>query len=96
VNLLLCDLAKLLYAAVHLYTILLLVYAIVSWFPDLRRGRWVYYLAAVIEPVLAPIRRVLPPAGGLDLAFLALILVLQLVVARALFSLELNACIPVF
>jgi YggT family protein len=96
VNLLLCDLAKLLYGAVHLYTILLLVYAVVSWFPDLRRGRWVYYLASVIEPVLNPIRRVIPPIGGLDVAFLVLLLILQLVVARGLFSLEVNACIQIF
>jgi YggT family protein len=96
VNLLLCDLAKLLRYAVQFYTILLFVYAIVSWFPDLRRGRWVYYLASVIEPVLNPIRRIIPPIGGLDLAFLVLLLVLQLVVMRGLFSLEVNACIQIF
>ncbi|HEX3369023.1 MAG TPA: YggT family protein [Candidatus Cybelea sp.] len=95
-NLLLCDLAKLLRYAVQFYTILLFVYAIVSWFPDLRRGRWVYYLASVIEPVLNPIRRIIPPIGGLDLAFLVLLLVLQLVVMRGLFSLEVNACIQIF
>lgn len=94
-NLLLCDLAKVLYGAVHVYTILLLIYAIVSWFPDLRRGRWVYYLGSIIEPVLAPIRRIIPPAGGIDLAFLVLLLFLQLFVARALMSLEINSCIPI-
>ena len=95
-NLLLCDLAKLLYGAVHVYTLVLLLYAIVSWFPDLRRGRWVYYLASVVEPVLIPIRRIIPPVGGLDLAFLVLLLFLQLFVARMLFSLEINACVPIF
>jgi uncharacterized protein YggT (Ycf19 family) len=49
----------------------------------------------VIEPVLAPIRRIIPPAGGIDLAFLVLLLFLQLFVARALFSLEINSCIPI-
>jgi uncharacterized protein YggT (Ycf19 family) len=46
--------------------------------------------------VLNPIRRIIPPIGGLDLAFLVLLLVLQLVVMRGLFSLEVNACIQIF
>ena len=91
-SLLLCNLSKLLVAIVHVYTILLFVYALVSWFPDLRRGRWVYYLGSVVEPVLAPIRRIIPPIGGIDLAFLVLILLLQLVVVRGLLTLEFNSC----
>jgi YggT family protein len=74
-----CTLSKLLLDLVNLYSILLFVYAVLSWIPDLR-GRWTYYLAAVIEPVLMPIRRVIPPLGGLDLAFLVLLLVLQLAI----------------
>ncbi len=81
---------------VNVYTLLLFVYAIVSWFPDLRRGRWVYYLASVIEPVLIPIRRIVPAVGGLDLAFLILFLVLQLLVRPALASLAFNSCIQLF
>jgi YggT family protein len=71
-----CTLAISASDALRLYTLLLLVYAIVSWFPGLR-GRWVYYLAAVIEPVLQPLRRIIPPLGGLDLSFLVLIIVIQ-------------------
>jgi len=96
VNLFLCDLAKALLFAVNIYTLLLLIYAVVSWFPDLRRGQWVYYLASVIEPVLMPIRRIIPPLGGLDLAFLVLLLVLQVLVRPALGHLALNSCIPLF
>jgi YggT family protein len=72
-----CTLSEFLLYLVNFYSILLFVYAVLSWIPDLR-GRWTYYLAAVIEPVLMPIRRVIPPLGGLDLAFLVLLLVLQL------------------
>jgi YggT family protein len=96
VNLLLCDVAQALIYAVNIYTILLLVYAVTSWVPELRRGRWVYYLASVIEPVLIPIRRIIPPLGGLDLAFLMLLLVLQLLVRPALGHLAFNACYPLF
>jgi YggT family protein len=61
-----------------LYLLLMLVYAVVSWVPSLR-GRWSDYLAMVIEPVLVPVRRIIPPLGGLDLSFIVVIIVLQLV-----------------
>ena len=95
-NLLVCDLAKALLYAVNIYTILLFVYAIVSWIPDLRRGRWAYYLASLIEPVLMPIRRIIPPLGGLDLAFLVLLLALQLLIRPAIAQLAFNSCYPIF
>ena len=78
-NLLLCDLARAFGLFVNVYTLLLLVYAVISWIPDLRRGRWVYYLASVVEPVLMPIRRIIPPVGGIDLSFLIVLIVIQLV-----------------
>ncbi len=93
---LLCDLAKGLYYAVNIYTMLLFVYALISWVPDLRRGRWVAYLAAVIEPVLWPVRRIIPPLGGLDLAFLVVFLVLQLLIRPAVGSLAFNSCVALY
>jgi uncharacterized protein YggT (Ycf19 family) len=96
VNPLLCDFGMVLRWIVNIYTLLLLVYAVTSWVPDLRRGRWVYYLASVIEPVLMPIRRIIPPLGGLDLAFLVLLLVLQLLVQPAITRLLYSSCIPLY
>ena len=61
-----------------LYLLLMLVYAVVSWVPSLR-GRWTDYLAMVVEPVLTPVRRVVPPIGGLDISFLIVFIVLQFV-----------------
>jgi uncharacterized protein YggT (Ycf19 family) len=47
----------------------------------------------LVEPVLVPVRRVVPPAGGFDLAFIIVLLVIQVVngtiVRQNLFS----ACI---
>ncbi len=94
-NQLLCSIAGLLYYAVYAYTGVLLVYAIVSWVPDLRRGRWVSVLAALVEPVLMPIRRVIPPFGGFDVAFLIVLLVLQMFVRPGLYALA-NSCVPKF
>lgn len=52
----------------------MLAYAVVSWVPSLQ-GRWSQYVARVVEPVLLPVRRIIPPVGGLDLSFLVVILI---------------------
>ena len=64
----------------RIYLLLMLVYAVVSWVPSLR-GRWTEYLAMLIEPVLIPVRRVIPSLGGLDLSFLVVVIVLQVVIS---------------
>jgi YggT family protein len=68
-----CDLGVALGWILRLYWICMLVYALVSWVPSMQ-GRWSYYLARIVEPVLIPVRRIVPPMGGLDLAFLIVIL----------------------
>jgi YggT family protein len=51
----------------------MLLYALVSWVPSLQ-GRWSMYVARIVEPVILPVRRIIPPVGGLDLSFLVVIL----------------------
>lgn len=54
---------------------LVIAYALLSW---VRSGTDVsYFLAQLVEPLLHPIRRVLPLVGGVDLSPLALLLLLQ-------------------
>ena len=77
-----CIVWDVLSKAFYLYLLLLIVYAVVSWVPSLR-GRWTDYLAMVIEPVLVPVRRIIPPLGGLDLSFLVVFLIIQLVARMA-------------
>ena len=57
------------------FWVAMLLYAVVSWVPSLQ-GRWSSYIARVVEPVLLPVRRIIPPVGGLDLSFLVVILLL--------------------
>ena len=64
------------------YVLVLLVYALVSWVPSLR-GRWTEIVARLVEPVLSPVRRIIPAIGGLDLSFLVVILVIQWVIRIA-------------
>jgi YggT family protein len=45
------------------------------------------FLNAVTEPVLAPFRRVIPPAGMFDLSFIVVILLLEVIVVPLVCSL---------
>lgn len=77
-----CQILFLASRLLNLYWILMVVYAVVSWVPSLR-GRWSDYLGLVIEPVLGPMRRIIPPMGGLDLSFL-IVIVLVSYLSRAI------------
>ena len=46
----------------NVYLLLMLVYALVSWVPSIR-GRWSDVVARLVEPVLVPVRRIIPPSG---------------------------------
>jgi len=51
-------------------------YALMSWFSAASDVR--YLLAQLVEPMLRPIRRVLPHTGGVDLSPIALMLLIQI------------------
>ena len=76
---------ELLCAVIQIFTIALLARVILSWFP-VRPGSSMYGIVGVLnrvtEPVLAPLRRVLPSTGMLDLSPMILFLVLSLVSSR--------------
>ena len=74
----------LLIAAIRVYWVIILVRAIFSWVPPEHRPEEVYlFLLKLTEPVLAPIRKVLPSAGGMDFSPF-IVLVLLTVLMRAL------------
>ena len=70
----------------YLYAVMLPV-AILSWF-RLESGtplaRLRYYLNQATDPVLRPVRRLIPPMGGLDLSFLVVFLGLQIIGVKLL------------
>lgn len=68
----------------------LLIGVILSWVPVDNRNPAVPLIYQISEPLLAPIRRLVPPMGGLDLsAMLALLLVqvLRILIVQPLFDL---------
>ena len=58
------------------YTFLILGRVLVSWTNPTGGGQLTAFLYQVTEPMLGPIRRVLPPMGGLDLSPMVAILLL--------------------
>lgn len=62
---------------IQFYFFAMLVYALLSWFGPHGRHPVAGLLSSICEPVLAPVRRVLPPMGGLDFSVLVVILGLQ-------------------
>ena len=70
-----------------LYVFILIVTAIMSWLVAFNviniRNDFVrqvlYTLDLLTEPVLRPIRRVVPPLGALDMSFLVLFILIQLI-----------------
>ena len=63
---------------IDLYSLVVLVAVILSWVALDRRNPLVTITHALTEPVLAPIRRVLPPMAGLDLSPMVLLIALQI------------------
>ncbi len=66
---------------IYLFTMVIFVRVILSWFPS--RGVAIDavrdWTGRITEPVLGPVRRVLPSMGGLDLSPVVVLLVLQVV-----------------
>ena len=69
----------------QLYLLVLIVRAILSWFP-LSPGSALAPIASflfnVTEPVLAPVRRIIPPLGGFDISFIVVLFAIEIVISR--------------
>ena len=74
-----CELYSAVAKVLQLYTLIMLVYALISWVPSIR-GKWTQYVAMLVEPVLTPVRRIIPPIAGLDISFLVVIFLIQMVI----------------
>ena len=64
----------------QLYVLVLVARAILSWFPlrpDSALIPVVRAMDSLINPVLDPLRRIIPPAGMFDLSFLVLIIIVE-------------------
>ena len=71
----------------QLYSFVIIARAVASFFPINPSSQFapvVNVLYRLTEPVFAPVRRVLPPMGGLDLAPLVVVLVINFILVPIL------------
>ncbi|MBS4217823.1 YggT family protein [Bacillus sp. FJAT-49711] len=64
--------------AISLYSWVLIIYILMSWFPNSRETSFGQLLAKVCEPYLEPFRRFVPPIGMIDISPLVAFFVLNL------------------
>ena len=66
-----------------LYALLILVFvrAAMSWISPYPRAEWQRWIFRATEPVLAPVRRWVPPVSGLDLSPLVVSMAILFVIA---------------
>ena len=63
--------------AIRLWTLLIVVWAVLSWVHPDPRNPLVRVVDALVEPIMLPFQKLIPPIGGLSLAPLAAVLVLE-------------------
>jgi len=76
-NILLAS-ARIINLSLTIYMWIIIVRALISWFSPDPRNRFVIILHRLTEPVLKPIRKIIPPSqlGGLDISPFIMILVI--------------------
>ncbi|HEX9082071.1 MAG TPA: YggT family protein [Holophagaceae bacterium] len=67
------------YQALNVLTYLLVAVALLSWFPIDPRNRWIRLLHGITDPILHPIRLLVPTLGGFSFDVIIAILLLQLI-----------------
>lgn len=67
-------------ATVFVLTILVFIYSLLGYFLD-RYHPVRQSMGQIVEPMLAPIRKLIPSTGGIDLSPLVLIILLQIIEA---------------
>ncbi len=71
------SLIQVLGAILDLYAFILIARALISWVSPDPRNKIVQFLYQITEPVLAPVRQVVPPIGRFDLSLVVVLIVIQ-------------------
>ena len=74
---LLSALAQLLQMVFQVYTLILIVRVLITWVNPDPFNPVVQFLSKVTDPVLDPLRRVIPPIGPIDISPIVALLLLQ-------------------
>ena len=70
-------LLNILTSLIQIYSWALIIYILMSWFPNARESGIGRILTSICEPYLDPFRRIIPPLGMIDISPIVAILVLR-------------------
>lgn len=62
---------------IYWYSWALIIYILLSWFPNARESSIGQFLGRICEPYLEPFRRIIPPIGMIDISPIVAIIVLR-------------------
>ena len=72
------SLVQVLASMLRLFSLMLVIYALLSWVITDPRHPVFHFLQSMVEPVLNPIRKVLPPMGGFDISIVAALMGIEI------------------
>lgn len=72
-------LLSLINTAFYIYSILIIIYVLSSWLPQIRQSAFGIVLGKIVEPYLSVFRRFIPPLGMIDLSPIVALFALQFV-----------------
>lgn len=71
----------LIYYLIQVLTLAIIVRSLMSWFPNALHSPVGRFILQATEPVLSPLRRILPTIGMIDITPMVAVIVLQIVAA---------------
>ncbi len=78
-QILIWSLAGVFYSILGIYLFGIIISAILSWIPSTQGHPAANLLWQLVEPLLAPVRKILPDLGGIDLSPLVVLLILNVI-----------------
>ena len=72
------SLVQVLASMLRLFSLMLVIYALLSWVITDPRHPVFRFLHSMVEPILNPIRKVLPPMGGFDISIVAALMGIEI------------------
>jgi YggT family protein len=78
------GLGNIIASAINGYVFVVILWCLLSWFPNIRWYEQPFKsLNMLVEPVIAPFRRLIPSMGGIDISPMIAILLLQFIAQQA-------------
>lgn len=72
------DIVSILLSILNILSLILIARALISWVDPMGRWQISRMLYDITEPILAPIRQVLPQMGGIDISTIIAIVLIQI------------------